>query len=339
MNPNGYKPPFDTDRDLGHPGDELEPFKYIDVSSSESRSVSRVRFVSITMRYAVLYVLVQTFQYQVAKDGLKYSSPFVLMGMRFLIASLIIFGTVRRFRPILNKDTILLSLFTWASTALWAFGLEYVSPAESAVLCYTMPLFSIPISSVILSEKPSTNEWGGAAVGFVGVVIYSLAIANHTLTALGGVLTLLNAFFWAIYTVYYRKLKDQEPTMTVATQIFFTALLMLLFAPLDYKLVMDLSFLFDLAYLSILNGVVTFFLWNAMARSQKIGKISTLVYLIPVTTTLLQSVESYVMPDVISLIGLALMTLGIYVSNGTIVIQANAKRLGSQIYKLSLCLH
>jgi drug/metabolite transporter (DMT)-like permease len=253
--------------------------------------------------------------YQIAKDGLNYASPFVLMGMRLLIASFLTFGVARRFRPIVNKDTILLSLFTCAATSLWAYGLEYVSPADSAVLSYAMPLFSIPISAITLSEKPTSSEWGGAVVGFVGVLIYSIPFTNHSFTLFGGVLTLVNAFFYAMFTVYFRKLRNQEPTMTVATQLLFVALVLLVLAPLDYKLVINSNFLFDLAYLSILAGALFFFLWNAMARLQKIGKTTTIVYLTPVAATLVQIVQTSIVPDIVSLSGLAIMILGLYLSN------------------------
>ena len=276
--------------------------------------MSRSRFIPRTVSYIVPYVLITTFQYQVAKDGLSYSSPFVLMGLRYLIASLLLFGVIRSFRPIINKDTILLSIFTWASAGLWTLGLQYVSPSQSAVLSYTMPLISIPISSVILSEKASAKEWGGAAVGFVGVLVYSLTFVNQTLTTLGAVLTLLNAFFWAMYTIYYRKLRNQDATTTVATQFLYGALLFFLITPLDYRLEVTPNFWFDLAYLSTLSGVVSFLLWNAMARLQRVGKTSTLIYSIPVTVTLVQYIETSFLPPPVSLIGICLMIFGIYIS-------------------------
>ncbi len=192
--------------------------------------------------------------------------------------------------------------------------MEYVSPAESAVLSYAMPLISIPISYAILSEKATTSQCVGAVVGFVGVLIYSLSLAYSRLTVLGALLTLVNAFFWAMYTVYYRKLRNQDPTMTVATQFSLVALLFLIFAPLNYTLVASPSFWFDLAYLSVANGPIAFYAWNAMARLQKIGKTSPLIYSIPITTTLVQSVQSSILPSPISLTGVCAMTLGISVS-------------------------
>jgi drug/metabolite transporter (DMT)-like permease len=236
------------------------------------------------------------------------------MGLRYLIASLILFGVVRSFRPIVNKDTILLALFTWASAGLWGLGLQYVSTSESAVLSYTMPLISVPLSYVILSEKASAREWGGASVGLVGVAIYSITFANETVTTVGAVFTLLNAFFWALYTIYYRKLKNQDPTKTVASQLFFGAALFFLVAPLDYRLEMATQFWVDLGYLSVLSAALTFWLWNAMARLERVGKTTTLIYSIPVTVTLLQYVETSVLPSPTSLIGMCLMILGIYIA-------------------------
>ncbi len=127
--------------------------------------MSSSRFIPETVIYLVPYVLISTFQYSVAQDGLKYSSPFVLMGLRYLIASLILFGVVRSFRPIVNKDTVLLSILTFASSGFWILGLEYVSTSESAVLSYTMPLIAIPMSYLILSEKASHRGMGGSRGG------------------------------------------------------------------------------------------------------------------------------------------------------------------------------
>ena len=277
--------------------------------------MSTPRSIPKTVSYLVPYVLISTFQYQIAQDGLKYASPFVLMGLRYLIASLVLFGVVRQFRPIINKDTVLLSVLTFASSALWILGLEYVSPSESAVLSYTMPLISIPMSYLILSEKASHREWAGAGVGFVGVLVYSFVVLeNQTLSALGAVLTLLNAFFWAMYTIYYRKLKNQEATPTVATQLLFGALLFFLITPLGFRVEPTPIFWFDVAYLSIFSAAASFLLWNAIARLQRVGKTSTLIYSTPVTVTLVQYAETSVLPTPFSWIGICLMIIGICIS-------------------------
>ena len=267
------------------------------------------------MIYIIPYILISTFQYQIAQDSLKYSSPFLFMALRYLIGSLFLFGVARSFKPIINKDTIVLSILTFASSAFWIVGLEYVSPSESAILTYTMPLMAIPISSVILSEKATGKEWAGAAVGFIGVLVYSVAtFETRTLSAFGAVLTLINAFFWGMYTIYYRKLRNQDSTTTVATQLLFGALPFLLLAPIGYSLQVTPVFWFDLIYLSIVSAGVSFLLWNALARINEVGKTSTLIYSTPVAVTAVQCVETSALPAPVSLVGLFLMLFGIYLA-------------------------
>jgi len=270
--------------------------------------------LSETLTYVIPYVLIATFQFQIAKNGLNYSSPLILMGLRYLIASIILFGISRRFSPIINKDMIVLSVCTCASTGLWALGLQFVSPAESAVMSYTMPLFAIPLSMLILSEKTARRGWTGAIVGFIGVMIYAVPLSRDNSTIFGGVLTLLNAVFWAAYTVYYRKIRNQDRMMTIATQLLLASVLLLLGATLDYRLIFSPNLVFDVAYLSILSGVAQFYLWNALARIQKISKMATLIYLVPATATLFEFLETRVLPSFFSIIGMCVMVFGIYLS-------------------------
>ena len=174
---------------------------------------------------------------------------------------------------------------------------------------------SVTVVSLILSEKASHREWAGAAVGFLGVLVYSFVVfENRTLSALGAGLTLVNAFFWAMYTIYYRKLKDQEPTMTVATQFLFGAFIFLLLTPLGFRVNVTPVFWFDVAYLSVFSAAASFLLWNAIARMQRVGKTSTLIYSTPLTVTALQYIETSILPPPISLIGICLMIFGIYIA-------------------------
>jgi drug/metabolite transporter (DMT)-like permease len=270
--------------------------------------------LSETLTYIIPYILITTFQYHIAKDGLNYSSPLVLMGLRYLIASVILFGISRRFSPIINKDMIILSVCTCASAGLWALGLQYVSPAESAVISYTMPLFAIPLSIVIVGEKTARRGWCGAIVGFVGVMIYAIPLSRDNSTIIGGILTLGNAVFWAAYTVYYRKIRNQDRMMTIATQLLFASGFLFLGATMNYKLEYSSNLVFDVVYLSILNGVAQFYLWNGLARIQKISKMATLIYLVPATATLFDIVETQMLPSFLSIVGMCIMIFGIYLS-------------------------
>ena len=234
--------------------------------------------------YIVPYVLIASLQYQFGKDGLKFVDPMTFMGVRYLIAGAVCFSILGSFRPILNRDTLILSFFTFLSSAFWALGLEYVSAAQSTVLSYTMPLFAIPLSLVILKEKTGTLGWAGAFLGFLGIAVYGFAITSTGGSALGAALTVSNAFFWALYTVYYRKLAAQDALRTVATQFFVGGLFFLPFTLFTYSLNPAPEFFIDLGYVSLVGGVATMLLWNYLVRMDKISRVTTVVFAVPATS-------------------------------------------------------
>jgi len=255
-----------------------------------------------------------TFQYEFAKDGLRYVDPLTFMGLRYLMAGTVCFAIARNFRPILNRNTLLLSFFTFLSSAFWASGLQYVSPAQSAVLVYTMPLFAIPLSILLLRESASRLVWMGALVGFIGVGIYSIDLTSTGGSILGLLLSVCNAFFWALYSVFYRKLMRQNLVRTVATQFFVGGLFFFPFVPFTFYLDPTPGFFIDLAYVTLVGGVVTLLIWNALVRMDTVGKITTLVFAVPATSVVIQSILTHELPTPLSIAGVCVMFAGIYVS-------------------------
>ena len=264
--------------------------------------------------YALPYVLVASLQYQFAKDGLQYVNPLVFMGIRYLIASTICFAIAKNFRPILNRDTLLLGGVAFLSSAFWALGLQYDSAGQSAVLSYTMPLFAIPLAVLLLREGTSRFGAFGALIGFAGVATYGLALSDVGGSTTGIVFSVINAFFWGLYTVYYRKLRNQDPVRPVATQFFIGGLLFLPFFPFVFYLNPTPGFFIDLGYVSVIGGAITLLLWNAMARMESIGSVTTLAFAVPATSVVIQAIVTGELPTPVEILGGAIMFAGIYIS-------------------------
>jgi EamA-like transporter family. len=89
-----------------------------------------------------------------------------------------------------------------------------------------MPLFAIPISYFILNERPSINEVTGIIIGFFGLMVYTSSL---DVSLIGAVLTITNAIFWAMFTVYYRKLRGLNPLMVNASQFLLGSLFFLIY--------------------------------------------------------------------------------------------------------------
>lgn len=84
------------------------------------------------LKLLIPYIFIGSFQFQFAKQGLDYSSPYIFMGIRYLIAALILLLISRKL--VLNKNILPVALSFSASSLFWILGLEYVTPGDSAVL-------------------------------------------------------------------------------------------------------------------------------------------------------------------------------------------------------------
>lgn len=241
------------------------------------------------LKWLLPYVLISSFQYEFAKDGLNYSSPFVFMALRYLIAGSIFLFISRKL------------IFDWNVVVV-------------SSLVNSMPLFAIPMATFILREKPIFWKLVGALVGFLGVGLYSFTF-SHSSLLIGDILTIINAVFWAGFSTFYRKMKDKDPLSLLGTQ-FLIGSIPFLFGSIFYPQVsFTQNFFFDLAYLSVLSGVFQFFLWNAMLKVERVGRVTTMAFAIPATTVAVQSIETATLPSLISIVGALLMFLGIFISN------------------------
>lgn len=271
------------------------------------------------IKFLIPYVIFTAFSYYFAKNGLIYASPFAFMGLRYLVASGILLSVSRKL--IFTKELLYLSLMTITSTMFWSYGLLYVSPAESAVLSYSMPLFSLPIAFLMVNEKPSRTELFGIFIGFTGIIVYGLPLLQG-FTEFGVILTIINAFFWGMFTVFYRKLKDQDPVSINASQMFIGGLIMMALSPLDFSLKISYNFLIDLAWMATFGGAVQFILWNYMIRISKVNRITVLAFSVPIFTMAFGAVMADVVPGILSMAGVTIMFFGILISrfNGGIAI-------------------
>ncbi|MEM3292088.1 MAG: DMT family transporter [Saccharolobus sp.] len=263
------------------------------------------------IRYLIPYVFISSFNYYFAKEAIESASPIVFNLIRYLISSAIFLSLTRKI--IFNRDVLQLAIYTTSSSILWAFGLEYVTPSESAVLSYTMPLFSIPIALIVLSEIPTKMEIIGLIIGFTGVILYGLPLV-HGFTLFGAIITIINAIFWAAFTVFYRKLRNYDPLVVNASQFTIGSGILLALLPLSYEVNFNTQFVYGITYTSLAGGALAFFLWNMMIKVEKIPKVVVLSFSVPITTTVIEYILYHNSPFPIQLFGISLMFLGILIS-------------------------
>lgn len=270
-----------------------------------------------TNAYLLIYILSASSNYFFVKSGLSYSDPLTFMALRYALAgaSLAIpLAALHRLDPIIDADMLLLSVFTAASTGFWAVGLTYVDPGTSAVLSYTMPLFAVPLSMIMLHESPSRGNAIGVIVGFLGVMVYYISFLD-TVELIGAVFTIINAVFWALYSVYFRKLGNREPMNVVAMQMLISSLMLIAVAiPMGIKVRVQPMFLLDLAGTSLVGGSALFLFWNLIINHMGVSRAVSVVFLVPALTIVLNYLVLGRTPTTLELIGATIMFVGIYIS-------------------------
>lgn len=263
------------------------------------------------LKFLIAYVLMTSPSYFFAKSGLSFSSPMFFMAVRYAIAGAILLPFSKKIE--LNRDILILSALTTTSTIFWVYGLVFVSPAQSSVLSYSMPLFSLPIAFLVVRERPSTFETTGIMVGFAGICVYGIPLLGG-FTGIGMILTIVNAFFWASFTVYYRKMRDMDPVSINSVQFLVGAAVMLILSPVDFSLTYTNTFLIDLLWMATFGGAFSFIAWNYMIKLSTVNKVTVMAFSVPIFTTVLQAFVSRAVPNILFIIGIILMFAGIYIS-------------------------
>nr|WP_315594374.1 DMT family transporter [uncultured Cupriavidus sp.] len=149
----------------------------------------------------------------VMKFGLAHVSPLWFAALRFGSAALISFvvlGALRRVRLPSRAEwplvigVGLLQMGAFTALALWA--LQYVPPGRASVVAYATAVWVIPLSALVLGERPSRWQWLATGFSYAGIaVIVAPALGGWELHAVMGLAMLLGASLaWSISIIQLR---------------------------------------------------------------------------------------------------------------------------------------
>ena len=131
------------------------------------------------------------------------------------------------------------NMFFWHACIILA--VKTLSSGRSAILGYTMPIFSAVIGALLFSTALSRRGWLGVSAAAFGVTL----LLWHEFTGLAGhpggvALALVAASTWALGTQLLRRTKMDLPTLTIsfwmtALTAVFMAVLAVLFESRDWQ--------------------------------------------------------------------------------------------------------
>ena len=102
---------------------------------------------------------------------------------------------------------LLIALF---NVTVWnlciAYGIGYMSSGRAAILAYTMPLWSVPLSAWLLKERITRRRIAGVGLGMAGMLLLlSVELRAVQAAPKGTLLMVAGAVSWAIGTVMMKR--------------------------------------------------------------------------------------------------------------------------------------
>lgn len=104
---------------------------------------------------------------------------------------------------------------------LIGYGLTFLPSGRSAILAYTMPLWTVLLSAFLLDEKLTTRRIAGVALGMAGLaLLLGAEFATLQAAPVGALLVIGAAVSWAIGTILLKRYPTSLPTTSfVAWQL------------------------------------------------------------------------------------------------------------------------
>lgn len=162
------------------------------------------------------------FNWTAMKVALDEFTPWIFRSLCITFGSLLLFGiayaagnSLRVPRHLWGKLAVLAFFNVTCWNMMIAFGLMMIPSGRAAILAFTMPVWSVPLSAWLLGEKITGRKVGALLLGMIGMALLigeDLVVIGRA--PLGALLALGAAFTWAIGTVMLKRWPLGLPTGT-----------------------------------------------------------------------------------------------------------------------------
>ena len=227
------------------------------------------------------------------KTALAFSSPLLLMGLRFF-AAFLFFIPLNRIRissfsrSILIKG-VFLGFLMYLGYGLQTLGLQYTTASRSGFVTYFYALMTPFFQFLIMKKKPFWGNMTGLAVAFFGLFLITGGMGSGAFNT-GDSITLLSAAAFSLYIVFLNFLSGKEdPGPLTAIQLFTTSVFSFLSLLFFEKPVLSPTFSLwaNILYLSLLGGVVAVYVMTRFQNAVTPTRAALLYSLEPVFSALL----------------------------------------------------
>ena len=257
--------------------------------------------IKIILAFFIIY-FVWGSTYLANKWAIADMPPFLMAGMRFVVAGLLLYGycmLTGKKSPTRTQiqNALFAGLFLFAmGNGLVVWALQFVDSGIAALVVAFEPLIVVLMMWKMKSEKPTANVWGGIILGILGMgLLVGQPEFINDASWLWGILAIFAAILaWGYISIWMTDANLPESLLqSAALQMFFGGILMLIMGlalgeyPLfDYQQIGTRAF-WSLGYLIIFGSILAFTAFNFLLKNVSPTKIVTSTYINPVVALIL----------------------------------------------------
>ena len=255
------------------------------------------------------------------KISLATLGPFMGVGLRFVIAGLLLFAVAalrRELRPVREypwRVIVMLAVFLFAIN----YVLNYVAETRLdsglvSVLFGTLPFFTFAFGALMIGERAMPMVLLGAVIAFAGLAIVSLTpevrgSIPYALCTLGA------AAIAAFANVYAKKHSHHPPLVTLPPSMLIAGLLVgilgLIFERTNWHTAMSPTSIGAVLYLAILGSSVAFFLMLWLLQRIPVYAVGVATLIFPIIALAVGALFGGEIPGLKELVGCALVIGGL----------------------------
>ncbi|OJT19548.1 drug/metabolite exporter YedA [Archangium sp. Cb G35] len=220
--------------------------------------------------------------------------PFLMAGMRFLLAGLILY-TVLRVRGYANPSArewgagaLIGTLLLVMGNGSVVFAQQYVPSGVAALVVGSVPLWAALFGG-LFGQWPGRAERWGLAIGFCGLILLNLG-SDMSGNVWAAFALLLGPITWAFGSIWSRKLPMAQGLMSTATQMLTGGALFLLVSFLSGErltAVPEPRALSAFVYLVFFGSLVAFSAYGYLLRNARPALATSYAYVNPMVAVLL----------------------------------------------------
>jgi probable blue pigment (indigoidine) exporter len=235
-------------------------------------------------------MLVAGLNYPIGKLALAFGSPFLLLGIRFVTAGLLMLPFIlNRPHPRSMSAWLKLTIIGLFQSVLTLAGIylsmQTITSGSSSILSSTSSIWFIIFSFLLFGTRYSPLQWIGGLIGFIGVAItlgFKVQLQIGFWYALGA------GMAWGIATLLSSRWgKEFNVWVMAAYQMLIGGIILLLVSPLleqprfEWDKAHIIMEILILGYMILLSSIAQFVSLYYVLRNSDPEKVNVYLFLIP----------------------------------------------------------